>query len=252
MGSVITAGDLQWEVDSPCGDAGPDGCSTTQWTRAKALAANWLWALSGRKYGLVDVTFRPEWTIPVLVPPRPFALRGPDYWPRRATPPISKHITSAPLPGPVMSVTSVQLGSVVLDASAYTLIDGELVRVDGGVWPAYQSTATPMGADGTWEIVYVRGVPVPADGQWAAGVLACEMAQAMIGNKNCRLPNNTQTVARNGTTISLDAKQLQQGYTGIREVDQWCRMVNPKGHQSEPMVWSPDLDPGRFPAPPRV
>lgn len=255
MPPVISAGPVQWAIDPPCGATGPDGATAPQWTRAQALASNWLWVLSGRKYGLRTVVFRPEWTIPVAPSVRNYVLG--DGYRHSYTDPTglvtvtNKPVLSAPLPGPVNSVTAVEVDGVVLPGSAWQINGNNLLRVDGGQWYRYQDTTLPITAVGTWQVTYVRGVPVPADGQWAAGVLACELAKAMVNSKECRLPNNTQTVARAGTTISLDAKQLQQGYTGIREVDQWARLVNPKNHQSDPVVWSPDLDPGRLPPIPK-
>lgn len=257
MSSILTAGALTWPVDSPCGPTGPDGCNAQQWTRAQELATEWLWVLSGRKYGLRATVFRPEWTIPIARGPWNYVLGGgPGYsaygygsgW---GSSPLDAFVVNrpllhAPLPGPVNSVTAVEVDGVVLPGSAWQVNGDNLLRVDGGQWYRYQDTTQPISAVGTWQITYVRGSAVPESGQYAAGVLACEEAKRMLGLA-CRLPNNTTQVQRTGTTVSLDAKQLQLGYTGLREVDQWCRLVNPKGRQSDPFVWSPDLDPGRLP-----
>lgn len=216
--------------------------------RAQALAVNWLWALSGRKYGLVDVVFRPEWTNPV----QGCGDRG-GYWEWPSfiinTTPTTTAI--ALLPGPVGEVTAVEVDGAVLDPSKYQVNRDQLIRVDGGTWYAFQDTTQPTTAFGSWQISYTRGTPVPPDGQFAAGVLACELAKAMLppGSKNsCRLPSNATQVARNGTSISLDALQLQKGFTGLYEVDQWCRLVNPNGLMQESSVWSPDTDTTRLPA----
>lgn len=243
MGDLIVAGDLQWAIDSPCGDTGPDGVSDEQWARAQAVAVEWLWAQAGRKYGTWTVVFRPEWTDPV---------RRPRGWPLVFDLPdrawaSTKPVTSVTLPGPAVSVDEVLVDGAVLSSSAYLLEPGnQLVRTDGGTWYPYQDTTKPSTDARTWQISYVRGVTVPAAGQYAAGVLACDEARRML-NDSCRLPNNTTSVQRAGKTVSLDAKQLQQGYTGLREVDQWLRTVNPKNRPGDPVVWSPDIDPYRMP-----
>lgn len=218
----------------------PDDSSPDQWALAKAIAVDWVWALSGRKFGQWDVAFRPEWTRPPAGcgcwPPSDLGFTG--WVPQPSTP-----VTSTTLPGPVASVTQVLINDAPFASGGYTLIGDDLIRTDGGSWPAYQDTALPVTADKTWQITYLRGLPVPLAGQYAAGVLAREQVKRMNGDKTCRLPNNTTAVTRNGTSVSLDAKQPQLGFTNLQEVDQWCRLVNPKGRQSEPQVWSPDLDP---------
>lgn len=249
MPDLITAGDIQWDVDSPCGDTGPDGLNSPEkWARAQALAVQWVWALSGRRFGLADVVFRPEWTDPIArrhcwpgVIAGDLAYLGQLPW--MATKPVK----SAPLPGPVQSVTGVLVNGSAVSSGGYMAVRNQLIRTDGGTWPAYQDITHPVSADGTWQITYVRGLNVPAGGAYAAGVLACELAKGMCGDKTCRLPANAQSVARNGVSISLDASQLQKGYTTIREVDQWCRQVNPNGRPEQPTVWSPDLDPNLLP-----
>lgn len=243
-GDLLTAGPIVWPVDSPCGSTGPDGVSAVQWTRAQALATEWLWVLSGRRFGLVDVVYRPEWTIWDRMRPPRMILGGPA-WPGVFPSSLrtDEPLTRAPLPGPVSSVTAVTVDNVTLAGSGQSYIqEGDyIVRTDGGQWYRYQDTTQPISDAGTWQVEYQRGLTVPAGGQFAVGVLACEMAAAMA-SLTCRLPNNTVSVVRNGVNISIDAKQLQMGYTGLREVDQWCRLVNPKNRPSDSEVWSPDTD----------
>lgn len=245
MPDVIEAGDLLWPLLSACGDDGPDGVDADDWATAQAVAIDWVWALSGRKFGTWDVVFRPEWSIPVARAPRNYVLGEGDG--RRPYPVgaflTGKPLYSVPLPGPVVSVEAVLVDGATLASSAYEVIGDQLVRLDGSSWYRYQNTTLPTTDVGTWQISYTRGVAVPTGGQRAAGVLACEQAKRISGDKSCRLPNNTTSVTRNGTTVSLDAKQPQQGFTTLAEVDQWCRLVNPNGRQSAPQVWSPDLYP---------
>lgn len=248
MSDVITAGPIQWPINSPMGADGPDNLPAGIWELAQSIAVDWVWALSGRRFGQFAVSFRPEWTIPVSPSPRNYVL---DSGYRRNYPvagfATTKPLHNAPLPGPVVSVTSVTVDGAPLATSAYEVNGDDLIRVDGGQWYAYQDTTLPATDVGTWVIAYVRGRPVPIGGQVAAGVLAYEEALRLTGNAKCRLPNNTSTVQRQGVTVNLDAMQLQQGFTGLREVDQWCRQVNPTGSADSPSIWSPDLDPARLP-----
>lgn len=249
MVSVIIAGDLQWEVDSPCGDTGPEGLKAGQWDRAVDLATAWVWALSGRRYGLVDITFRPEYTNPAAQSRCPDfgAFGGLAYL---GVVPGPSRVASAKLflPGPAQSVTQVLVNGSVVASGAYLLQRNQLVRIDGQMWPATQNTGLGSDQPGTFEIQYVRGLPVPEGGQFAVGRLACQIAAALCGDK-CALPSNTQTVVKNGHTVSLDAAQLQKAFTTISDVDQWCRQVNPNGRSHQPTVWSPDIDPDRYPSP---
>lgn len=253
MVSLITASDLDWPiVPGPCGADGPDGISDEQWEAAQQSAVAWLWALSGRRFGTWTVVFRPEWTVPI--PREQHVFPGYPYGPRFGCLPArlsTNPTTRAPLPGPVVSVSEVKVDGDVADPGVYMVERDQLIRTDGGTWPGYQDTTKPLTEPGTWQISYVRGADVPAGGQAAAGVLACEIAAALTGGK-CSLPSNTQQVARNGVTISRAANQLQLGFTGLASVDQWARTVNPKGYQSQPMVWSSDLDPDFLPPPPGV
>lgn len=248
MADLITAGDLQWPLYSPCGDDGPDcGGKVTPdiWTMAKQVAIEWVWALSGRKFGTFSITFRPEWTIPVATSPRHYVLGDCGGYPFDAFA-VDKPLTSAPLPGPVVSVEQVMVDGSILATSAYEVVGNDLVRVDGGVWPRFQDVTDPTTETGTWQVTYTRGVAVPSGGQLAAGVLACEEAKRLVGDTACQLPNNTSNVTRNGVTVNLDAKQPQMGFTTLRGVDQWVRTVNPSGRTDDPIVWSPDLDPNRL------
>lgn len=251
MADILTASDIQWPIIAPDGES-EDGAGSP-WDTAQKLAVDWVWGLSGRKFGQWTITFRPEWTIPVARASRHMVLSGPDWPGAYPVRPItsSRLIYRAPLPGPAVSVSEVLVDGSALPSSAYELNDDTLIRVDGQAWYRSQDTTLPTSDVGTWQITYLRGVPVPTGGQVAAGILAAEYVKALTGDKSCRLPNNTTSVSRNGVAVSLDALQLQKGFTGIREVDQWCRIVNPKGRQQPPTVWSPDLDPGML-RPPRT
>lgn len=131
---------------------------------------------------------------------------------------------SVRLPGPVADIVEVTVGGQVLDPEAYRVDNRQmLVRDDGGRWPACQDMSVPEDAPGAWTVTYTWGVPVPSHGQLAAGVLACEMAKARLGDQDCLLPQRLQTVVREGITVDVmdPFEGLEDGKTGIWFIDSW-------------------------------
>ncbi|WP_375483323.1 hypothetical protein [uncultured Jatrophihabitans sp.] len=253
MSSLIDATDFEWPVVAgPCGADGPANITPEQWAAVQDAAVRWLWSLSGRQFGTWTVVWRPEWTNP---PPRPVgcglgsyarALTGTGLAADPARAAADPRVTV--LPGPVVDVSEVRLAGAVLPSSGYEMQGDRLVRIDGQAWPRSQDTTLVATQAGTWQVTYTRGRPVPAGGQVAAGILACELAAAILGN-TCKLPANVTSVVRNGVTINRQLDQLILGFTGLSAVDQWARQVNPKARPSDSAVWSPDLDPNLYPQP---
>lgn len=206
-----------------------------------------LWALSGRRFGPCPVTVRPcvggGCPDPCGYPPgvafwvnvscgcgyRCGGGCGPRY--------------EISLPGPVHAVTEVKIDGAVLVSSAYRVSNRRsLIRQDGGVWPPTQAYQLPDGQPNTWSVSYLRGDPVPAAGNYAAGTLAVEIAKACQGSK-CKLPQRVQSISRQGVELALldPMDFLDEGRTGLPDVDQWLAAVNPQKHQYRPRVYSPDL-----------
>lgn len=151
--------------------------------------------------------------------------------------------TSLRLPGPVVEVVSVTIDGVALPSSAYQVLYGRnLVRLDGDVWPACQNLLADATQEGTFEVVYRRGVEVPTGGQIAAGVLACELAKAACQDGTCQLPQRVQTVTRQGVTVGIvDAFQgLTDGRTGIWLIDAWVAATKGATKKAFAGVRSPD------------
>lgn len=150
------------------------------------------------------------------------------------------------LPGPVGDVLEVLLDGAVLDPTAYRVDNGNrLVRTDGGIWPACQNMAAPtVPADdapdealGTFEVTYYQGAAPDALSLWMAGLLAVEYFKACSSDKSCRLPNRLQSVARQGVTYNIAFED--DGTTGIREVDDYVRRLNPYHLKMPPVIVSP-------------
>lgn len=152
------------------------------------------------------------------------------------------------LGGPVVSVESVLLSGVELAPNAYRVDNNvELVRLDGGRWPACQDMTAALGEADTFGVTYTHGIAVPAGGQLAAGVLACQLAKAVCGDRACRLPQNVATVSRQGVTITLlqsNETMYDHGTTGLWAVDSWVASVNSTKHTGG-RVYSPDIGPRR-------
>lgn len=219
------------------------------------VAAEVLWCLAGRRYGLLGTNVRPgPW------PAQPHDHRAPGGGARypmlrggtwynagyTAVGGPCGATTRVLLPGPVHRVLQVNIGGAVLAPAAYTLLDDWLVRTDGHAWPAQHPEAPPEDP-GAWHVTYLRGVPVPAGGAIAAAYLGLELARARGGSGKCRLPGRVQSVAREGVDVLVGdpAGWFADGLTGVPETDQWLAAVNPGRLPQAPRVFSPDFGSAR-------
>lgn len=199
--------------------------------QVREMAVEFLWAVTGRKFGLCPVDVRPVRNC------GPSTWRGPAWGPAlvggqwynlgcgSCADACGCENPGVVLPGPVHEVRSVTIDGQTLPDGAYR-VDSRavLVRTDGGSWPTVQDLDAPTGSPGTWQIDYLRGVPVPTGGQIAAGVLACELAKAICGRRDCQLPQRVQTVTRDGMSLTmLDPFLGDDGQTGIWVIDSWVQ-----------------------------
>lgn len=223
--------------------------------RATNYATYIMWAATGRRYGLCDVTVRPcgldrkcgscgswNWYGGWM---RPYILDGLwrncecgggcDCKPR----------CQVKLPSPVANVTQVMVDGVIIATSAWRVDDNQwLVRTDGNCWPECQDYNVDVPATGTMQVTYQRGNPVPQAVLDAAATLACEFGKACAGEA-CRLPNRMTTLTRQGVSVSFaDFDQLlNRGLTGIAEIDQVIVADNPYALKARPFFSSYDTDP---------
>lgn len=226
------------------------------------LAVGVLWALSGRQYGLNDVTVRPcriERSFGMGTTSRLGYRDGYDglygglgsvFWNMfiwndgdwlmdgcgcgaqcRVSGPRMIH-----LPGPAQSINSVTVNGAVLDPSTYTLEGNVLYRV-GAIWP-FQDLGRPAGEQGTWTVDYQRGIPVPSGVAQLTGQLALEMFNAVKAPTKCRLPRNVVAVSRNGVSYQVydPTTFYAAGKTGMPEIDLWLMSVNPDHIMQAPSV----------------
>ena len=133
---------------------------------------------------------------------------------------------------PVRSIVEVKVDGAILASSAYRLDDARwLVRVDGSGWPTGNDLTLDDTAVGTWSVRFTFGDDPPVDGKRAAAVLANELWLSIGNDERCRLPRRTQTLARQGVTITMldPAELMNRGRFGIPEVDTFLQSVNPRG-----------------------
>jgi hypothetical protein len=251
-------------ADGPCGwVVNTDICTT--WANASAPVQAWavgvaslvLWSATGRQYSSCPSTVRPCWPRQEpLYQTWPVGYDGEGYWGLRGAVGsvvligggcgCSASCACSPsqvaLPGPVQSVTSVQVDGVTLDPSGYLLQGNYLVRASGSEWPSSQNLALPLGQPDTWGVTYVVGVAPPPALLDAAGIYACELAKGRTGG-NCQLPNRVQSVSRQGVEIQyVDTNDyLDKGLTGLADVDAVIRALNPAGLAAPLRVLSPDI-----------
>lgn len=215
-------------------------------------ATSYLWRWTGYRYGLCKVTLRPR---KADCPGSTYQGTWHGGWQPALIAGVWRNVSCGTcagvcgcddphairLPGPVDSVEKVTIDGADLPAASYRVDDhGVLVRHDGQGWPRCQNLERPAGAEGTWSVDYTFGIPVPTDGQLAAGALACQLAKAYAGAKDCQLPERVQTITREGVTVGfLDPFEgLAEGKTGVWTVDAWVASVTRTPQPSR--VLSPD------------
>ena len=138
------------------------------------------------------------------------------------------------LKAPVGRVDQVTISGVTVPPSAYHIENGNrLVRLDDGTWPSC------MGANFT--VTYLNGYEVDVYGQFIGGLLAVEFLTLLTNPAQCRLPAGTESVTRQGVSITITRGMFPDMVTGIPEVDLYLKQFNPHGLKSLPQVYSPDI-----------
>jgi hypothetical protein len=241
-----------------CGDL-PAGSEAVTGTAVQG-ATEVLWGLSGRQFGLCEVTVRPckeqcgeGW--PAWSPygwygyPTPVLSAGKWY---NVTcggcggPCSCTQVESVLLPGPVHSILAVVIDGESLPATGYRVDDWRrLVRQDGGRFPLCQDLSLPAGQPGTWTVTLRVGQQPPVLGQMAVGELAEQFVRACLPGVGCVFPRQVQEMVRLGVTLRLGdiAAYVEQGLTGLERVDYFLRTYNPYRLAEAASVWSPDFPP---------
>lgn len=258
------------ETEYACGWTMDDDCATCKknltddnkalFQRCVNSAAEILYSLSGRQFGLCELTVRPcrrdecpptgsglRWT-PVL---------SGGEWTNVSCSSCYRgcsctRVCDVVLPGPVEEVLQVRQDGIILPPELWRVDNRRsLVRLPGQpeeatlseCWPTCQEMSLPASEPGTWEVKYLRGRPVPEAGRAAMAELACELGYACLGDPCCKLPKRITSITRDGATMAiLDPMTfIDKGLTGLYNVDLWLRSVNPKARSRSAAVLSPDM-----------
>lgn len=150
-------------------------------------------------------------------------------------------------PAPVIDITSVKIDGVVQPPSTYQVIDGNLLvrSPAAGCWPTCNDLSAPDTAPGTWSATYQYGHPPTKTAMEMASIYACEIAKYCV-NRRCRLTGKITSLTRDGVSIDLDPMAfIDNGLTGLPEIDLWLRMVNPHALAQPSQVWTPETLPPR-------
>jgi hypothetical protein len=158
------------------------------------------------------------------------------------------------LQGPVRNVNQVIVDGVVLQPTDYTLYDGRrLVRnVDAsgqttGAWPWNQQLQLPLTESGTWAIDYNWGKVPPPSGKAACIELAIEVARALSGADDTRLPARVLSVSTQGVSVAVGDPLtfIREGLMGIPICDLFLSQYNRGGLRRRSIILSPNSQQGR-------
>lgn len=241
-----------WPVDPACFSDEWEAMDTQVKERAVALASDVLHRLSGRRVTNCPLTVRPNsgWNNQCFIPGIAYnpwgigaftpGMNVDGRWVNNCGPTCSNPSTSVRLPRPVGRVDEVWVDGVVLPVTDYRVMDGNMLVYTGtgDGWPVNQDLSLPLTEVGTFGVVYINGYPPDMLAATAAGTMAMEFAKACTG-KNCKLPQGVTSIVRQGVSMNITTGLFPDGKTGIREVDAFIALWNPRNQKQPTTVWSP-------------
>lgn len=226
---------------------------------AISMATETLWALTGMRFGLCNVTLRPcrrdcydpfppdwspwrpggTWPQPALIGGQWFNLVCGGCPGTCSCSSVSEFV----LPSPVHDIIDITIDGTPMATGAYRVDNNRLVvRQDGGEWPRCNDLSLPDGEVGTWTVTATFGEVIPEGARLAMGELICEIVRAATGG-DCRLPAGVTQLIRQGVTIQFpDVGELfTQGRTGLYLVDMFINTWNPYRLRQRARVYNPDV-----------
>jgi hypothetical protein len=256
-------------------DAGPCSSWTPYWASdvstfspvltgyAVESATRFLWALSGRRFGTCQVTWRPcrkdcydmwpggSYAYPWSSYGAPLASAAWDfaYWfpfmcgGCNSDSCSCSYVSETILPAPVADVTQVLVDGAVLPSSSYRIDNTRiLVRTDGQHWPRCNDLTKAATEVGTWSVTADVGLAVPISAQFAVGELAYEILKAATGDDSCGLPSTVTGLVRQGVSITFpDINELlTEGRTGLYLCDLFLAAENPNRLTARARVYNID------------
>lgn len=225
----------------------------TTFQHAVNVAAEILYALSGRQFGLCELTIRPcrlegcdpcnmsgfRWT-PVLA--------GGEWHNvscgKCKTSCYCSEVCDLALPGPIEKVIEVKVDGVVIPPTGYSVDHRRLLtRLGGECWPKCQDMNLDDDQPNTYSVTYLRGKPLPEGARRALAELACELFLDCIDDDCCKLPKRTTSISRPGVTMAMIDPMdfIPKGKTGLYAVDLWLQSVNPTARPRPSAILSPDM-----------
>jgi hypothetical protein len=226
---------------------------------AVSMATETLWALTGMRFGVCQVTLRPcarecqtgsfyddfgpPWASGSY--PQPALIGG--LWYNLTCGSCAgdcscTEVSEVRLPAPVNTIVEVKIDGTPMVSGAYRVDNNRLlVRTDGQRWPRCNDLNLDDTEVGTWSVTATYGESLPEGASLAVGQLACEIAKAAAGG-DCKLPAGLQQLVRQGVTISYpDVGELfRQGRTGLYLVDMFVATWNPYGLRQRSRVYNVD------------
>lgn len=229
-----------WPVDPACFNDDWEAMDQSVQDRAVALASATLHRLTGRRVTNCTTTVFPGATgAACFVPFSGFdAVAWPmipgmnvqGQWVNNCGPVPSNPRVSVRLPRPVGRVDEVRVLGAVVPPEDYQIMDGNLLvyRGAGEGWPV-------TGDITDFSVTYVKGYPPDSLAAYATGLLAMEFAKACSG-RTCRLPSGVTSIIRQGVAMEIDPGLFPKGTTGIREVDAFIAVWNPRGQEPSRII----------------
>lgn len=151
---------------------------------------------------------------------------------------------------PIRAVSEVIVDGVILDTSTYRVDDYRyLVRLrdlDGSrhSWPCCQDLSLDPTEPKTWQVTYTYGADVPLSGVAAAAELGCQLALACDPQAGavCQLPQRVTSIVRQDVSMAIldPFTFLDDGKTGLYNVDLFLKAFNPAGLRRRATAVSPD------------
>lgn len=139
---------------------------------------------------------------------------------------------------PIRDVQMILEGDIELSPTDFMIVNGAyVVKADKSSWN-YQEGIT---------ITYSHGTRPPSAGARAAKRLGNELVLAAAGDSDCALPERITSVSRQGIDYAIldPGDFIEEGRTGLHEVDLFIHAANPYRAQKRPKVFSPDIPSGR-------
>lgn len=127
---------------------------------------------------------------------------------------------------PVVTVTHVRVEDTT-DDLPFSLESGYRIRLESPL--GYRSGL--CSGPPRLEVRYSYGAEPPVAVLRAIEVYSSELTKAMTGDSTCRLPQRVTSITRQGISMTLldPGEYLDEGKTGLPEVDSMLRVFNPSG-----------------------